>query len=308
MVDDGAVDEVEALLARGLDPNLPVMRAIGVREIARLSARRDSTRTKRSPPASRRPAATPSGNIPGSRTSRRRTGRAFAKPLDERRDARSAGPARRERPRRAAMELLRDADIDPAPLAGKRVAILGYGNQGRAQALNLHDSGIDVVVGLRGGSGSANEAEAAGLEIALVEDAVALGRRRHAARARRNPRRALPRDRAASARRRGARLQPRPVDPLRLRSSRAPTSTCSWSRPRARARRFARSTSEGKGMIALWAVAQDATGSAREHRARLRPRDRLRARRPDRIELRRGSRSRPVQRAGGGVGRACPNC
>jgi ketol-acid reductoisomerase len=71
------------------------------------------------------------------------------------------------------MELLRDADIDPSPLAGKRVAILGYGNQGRAQALNLHDSGIDVVVGLRGGSGSANEAEAAGLEIALIEDAVA---------------------------------------------------------------------------------------------------------------------------------------
>jgi ketol-acid reductoisomerase len=71
------------------------------------------------------------------------------------------------------MDLLRDADIDPAPLAGKRVAILGYGNQGRAQALNLHDGGIDVVVGLRGGSGSANEAEASGLSIALVEDAVA---------------------------------------------------------------------------------------------------------------------------------------
>ena len=53
--------------------------------------------------------------------------------------------------------LLRDADIDPAPLAGKRVAILGYGNQGRAQALNLHDSGVDVVVGLRGGSGSASK-------------------------------------------------------------------------------------------------------------------------------------------------------
>ena len=67
------------------------------------------------------------------------------------------------------MKFLRDADIDPSPLVGKRVAIVGYGNQGRAQALNLHDSGIDVVVGLRGGSGSANEAEAAGLEIALVE-------------------------------------------------------------------------------------------------------------------------------------------
>jgi ketol-acid reductoisomerase len=70
------------------------------------------------------------------------------------------------------MELLRDADIDPSPLAAKRVAILGYGNQGRAQALNLHDSGIDVVVGLRGGSGSTYEAEAAGLTVALVEDAV----------------------------------------------------------------------------------------------------------------------------------------
>ena len=70
------------------------------------------------------------------------------------------------------MELLRDADIDLAPLAGKRVAILGYGNQGRAQALNLHDSGIDVVVGLRGGSGSTIEAETNGLTTALVEDAV----------------------------------------------------------------------------------------------------------------------------------------
>ena len=70
------------------------------------------------------------------------------------------------------MELVRDADIDPSPLAGKRVAILGYGNQGRAQSLNLHDSGIDVIVGLRGGSGSANEAEAAGLRIALLDEAV----------------------------------------------------------------------------------------------------------------------------------------
>ena len=71
------------------------------------------------------------------------------------------------------MDLLRDADIDPSPLAGKRVAILGYGNQGRAQALNLKDSEIDVVVGLRGGSGSAIEAESAGLQTDLLENAVA---------------------------------------------------------------------------------------------------------------------------------------
>jgi ketol-acid reductoisomerase len=70
------------------------------------------------------------------------------------------------------MEMLRDADIDPAPLADKRVAVLGYGNQGRAQALNLKDSGIDIVVGLRGGSGSTIEAESAGLQTALIEDAV----------------------------------------------------------------------------------------------------------------------------------------
>src|SRR5438270_648103 len=58
------------------------------------------------------------------------------------------------------MDILKDAEIDPAPLAGKRVAIVGFGNQGRAQALNLDDSGIDVVVGLRGNSGSARDAEA----------------------------------------------------------------------------------------------------------------------------------------------------
>lgn len=71
------------------------------------------------------------------------------------------------------MELLRDGDVDMAPLAGKRVAILGYGNQGRAQALNLKDSGVDVVVGLRGASGSARAAEEAGLTTALVEEAAA---------------------------------------------------------------------------------------------------------------------------------------
>ena len=59
------------------------------------------------------------------------------------------------------MELLRDADIDPAPLAGKRVAVIGFGNQGRAQSLNLNDSGIDLVVGLRNGSRSEAAARAA---------------------------------------------------------------------------------------------------------------------------------------------------
>jgi ketol-acid reductoisomerase len=72
------------------------------------------------------------------------------------------------------MEAMRDADIDPAPLAGKRVAIIGYGNQGRAQALNLRDSGIDVVVGLRGGSPSEAKASDEGILTASLTDAAAL--------------------------------------------------------------------------------------------------------------------------------------
>jgi ketol-acid reductoisomerase len=72
-----------------------------------------------------------------------------------------------------AMDAKRDVDIDPAPLDGKRVAILGYGNQGRAQALNLRDSGTDVVVGLRGGSPSLTRTEADGVSSASLTDACA---------------------------------------------------------------------------------------------------------------------------------------
>ena len=71
------------------------------------------------------------------------------------------------------MELTRERDIDPAPLRGKRVAILGFGNQGRAQALNLKDSGIDVVVGLRGSSLNRAVAEELGLKVADLDEAAA---------------------------------------------------------------------------------------------------------------------------------------
>ena len=71
------------------------------------------------------------------------------------------------------MDAIRDADIDPTPLVGKRVAIIGYGNQGRAQALNLNDSGIDVVVGLRDGSPSLNGAHGDGIATAPLAEAAA---------------------------------------------------------------------------------------------------------------------------------------
>jgi ketol-acid reductoisomerase len=160
------------------------------------------------------------------------------------------------------MEMLRDADIDPSPLAGKRVAIIGFGNQGRAQALNLNDSGIDVVVGLRGGSGSAGEVEAAEIGIALVEEAVAAA----------DVVMLLAPDEIHQALyreiephlRQGAALgfshglsvrfgfiEPRPDLDVFLLAPKGPGTAL-------------RSLYlEGKGMIAAWAVGQDSTGNAR---------------------------------------------
>jgi ketol-acid reductoisomerase len=161
------------------------------------------------------------------------------------------------------MELLLDADIDPAPLAGKRVAILGFGNQGRAQALNLRDSGIDVVVGLRGGSGSTIEAESAGLATDLLEAAVASADlvmmlapdEIHAS---------LYREIEPHLRRRAALgfshglsvrfglVEPRADLDVFLLAPKGPGTAL-------------RSLyQQGKGMIAVWAVAQDSTGKARD--------------------------------------------
>ena len=160
------------------------------------------------------------------------------------------------------MELLKDADIDPSPLADKRVAILGYGNQGRAQALNLKDSGIDVVVGLRGGSGSTAEAEASGLRTALVEDAVASA----------DVVMMLAPDEIHSALYRE--MEPQLREGAALGFSHGLSVRFNFVEPRTDLDVFMvapkgpgtalRSLyTKGKGMIALWAVGQDSTGNAR---------------------------------------------
>ena len=66
-----------------------------------------------------------------------------------------------------------DRDADPAALEGRTVAVIGYGSQGHAHALNLHESGVDVVVGLAPGSRSRPLAEGAGLPVEDVATAVA---------------------------------------------------------------------------------------------------------------------------------------
>jgi ketol-acid reductoisomerase len=63
------------------------------------------------------------------------------------------------------MRMYSETDVDTTCLEGKRIAILGYGSQGRAHALNLKDSGYDVVMGLRPGGGSWVKAEADGLNV-----------------------------------------------------------------------------------------------------------------------------------------------
>ncbi len=71
------------------------------------------------------------------------------------------------------MNIYYDKDADLSLIQGKKVAIIGYGSQGHAHANNLKDSGVEVCVGLRQGSASANKAEAAGLNVNTIEDAVA---------------------------------------------------------------------------------------------------------------------------------------
>jgi ketol-acid reductoisomerase len=68
-----------------------------------------------------------------------------------------------------------DDDADLTLLDGKTVAIIGYGSQGHAHALNLKDSGVNVVVGLRDSSDSVGQARAAGLEVLPVADAASRG-------------------------------------------------------------------------------------------------------------------------------------
>ncbi|HYO17753.1 MAG TPA: NAD(P)-binding domain-containing protein, partial [Dermatophilaceae bacterium] len=69
-------------------------------------------------------------------------------------------------------EMFYDDDADLSVIQGRKVAVIGYGSQGHAHALNLRDSGVDVRVGLAEGSRSRAKAEAEGLTVVSVAQAV----------------------------------------------------------------------------------------------------------------------------------------
>ncbi len=70
------------------------------------------------------------------------------------------------------MKLFTESDAEPAVLSGERIAVLGYGSQGRAHALNLRDSGYDVVIGVRPGGVTTPKAERDGLTVKSPVEAV----------------------------------------------------------------------------------------------------------------------------------------
>src|SRR5471032_2803955 len=70
------------------------------------------------------------------------------------------------------MKVFYDKDADLSLIKGKKVTIIGYGSQGHAHSLNLHESGVKVTVGLRKGGASWDKAKKAGLKVAEVAEAV----------------------------------------------------------------------------------------------------------------------------------------
>ncbi len=70
-----------------------------------------------------------------------------------------------------AVTIYYENDVDPKIIQGMKVAVIGYGSQGHAHALNLMDSGVDVRVGLREGSSSWAKAEEAGLKVTTMDQA-----------------------------------------------------------------------------------------------------------------------------------------
>ena len=262
MIEQGAVEEVEALLARELDPAAAGdagdrgARDRGLSCAAKsiadeaIAAGQQATRQLRQAPIHlvRAPAAARMAALHASRSRHRRR----------------AGTAATQAPRRTAMEMLRDADIDPCrrSTASASRSSASATRAARRRSTSRTAASTWWSACAPASLSAAAGRDASGFEVQLIEEAVAaadvvmllapdeiLGELYASIEPQPSPRR-------------GAGFQPRARDPLRPGQAARPISTSSWSRPRAPEPRFARSTRTGEGMIALWAVAQD-----RERRA-----------------------------------------
>ena len=232
LLEDAGFDEihVEPLDFTFRHASLDALLRAPARDVDRTSARRSSASARPTTPA----CATRS--TPSSSSTCGPTARCAARPHVGRGGPR-LGPVLVSRP------MYYDDDADLSLLEGKTVAIIGYGSQGHAHALNLKDSGVDVVVGLRPDSKSVEEAEVARPAGRGDRRRRQRGRPRHGPR----PRRAAPRGVGGRGPRRHRRGQPAPLRPRLLRPLRRGraarrASTSRSSPPRARATSSAAST------------------------------------------------------------------
>ena len=160
-------------------------------------------------------------------------------------------------------ELFYEDDADLAVIAGKKVAVIGYGSQGHAHAQNLRDSGVDVRVGLREGSSSRTKAEADGLrvvtpaEAAAEADVIMILAPDHVQRTLYTEEIEPQPDR-----RQGALLRRTASTSASATSSRRPTSTSSMVAPKGPGHLVRREYSAGRGVPVIVAVEQDASGNA----------------------------------------------
>ena len=157
-----------------------------------------------------------------------------------------------------------EAEAPLAPLKGKKVAVIGYGSQGHAHALNLHDSGVDVVVGLYEGSKSWAKAEKDGLKVATVADAVRqadvvvilLPDEKH---------RSVYQEHIAPELAPGKSLVWAHGFNIHFKQIVPPPDVDVWMvAPKAPGHRMRELYVEGKGVPSLFAIQQDATGNARQ--------------------------------------------
>ena len=196
-----------------------------------------------------------------------------------------------------------DKDADLALIRAKKVAIIGYGSQGHAHALNLKDSGVDVRVGLPPTAGPCDKAKAAGLTVTSVADAARVGRRHHDAGARHDAGRSST-DRHRAGPDAGKMLMFAHGFNIRFGWIAPPKDVdVTMIAPKAPGHRVRELYVEGAGTPALLAVHQDATGQARALALSYAQGHRRHARRRHRDDVRRGDRDRSVRRAGGALRR-----